>query len=121
MIWKGKFLSDQVFQPVSFEPKFNYAIFTDQNVSYPKALSREAKEMCKGPLTRNPSKKLECGSTGEVDVRGNQFFHRIDFLVYQLPQLYHIPVFCLDFLSKDLCTFLWPLVINLLDRTHFDL
>ena len=51
----------------------------------------------------------------------NQFYGRTDFLVYQLPQLTHIPVFCLDFSLKDLCTFLWPLVIKLLDRRHFDL
>ena len=52
---------------------------TDQNVSYPKALSTEAKEILKGLLTRNPSKRLGCDAKGEEDVRRNQFFRRINW------------------------------------------
>nr|XP_037868180.1 conventional protein kinase C isoform X3 [Bombyx mori] len=56
-----------------------FAAITDNSVSYPKTLSKEAKDACKSFLSKNPQKRLGCGARGEEDVRTHAFFRRIDW------------------------------------------
>ncbi|XP_013134099.1 PREDICTED: protein kinase C, brain isozyme isoform X1 [Papilio polytes] len=56
-----------------------FAAITDNSVSYPKTLSKEAKDACKSFLTKNPQKRLGCAVRGEEDVRTHAFFRRIDW------------------------------------------
>jgi len=56
-----------------------FAAITDHNVSYPKSMSREAKEICKAFLVKNPKNRLGTGKTADKDIRGNMFFKMISW------------------------------------------
>ncbi|XP_037074431.1 protein kinase C, brain isozyme-like [Pollicipes pollicipes] len=50
-----------------------FAAIKDHNVSYPKCISKEAKELCKGPSGWDARRR------GEADIRDHPFFRRIDW------------------------------------------
>ena len=57
-----------------------FASIAEQAVSYPKLLSKEAKEMCRALLVKNPSARLGSGPHEEYEIKKQPFFRRIDWL-----------------------------------------
>lgn len=56
-------------------------------MSYPKSLSKEAKDACKGFLTKNVKKRLGCDAKGEENVRTHAFFRRIHWAKLELREV----------------------------------
>lgn len=56
-----------------------FASIAEQSVSYPKILSKEAKEMCRALLVKNPSERLGSGPHEEYEIKKQPFFRRIDW------------------------------------------
>lgn len=56
-----------------------FASIAEQSVSYPKILSKEAKEMCRALLVKNPTERLGSGPHEEYEIKKQPFFRRIDW------------------------------------------
>jgi len=58
-----------------------FAAITDQNISYPKSMSKEASGICKAFLVKNPKNRLGYGKNAEAEksIKGNIFFKLISW------------------------------------------
>ncbi|KAH7640780.1 calcium-dependent protein kinase c-like [Dermatophagoides farinae] len=52
----------------------------DHNVLYPKFISKEAKDLCKAFLVKDPQQRLGSGINDEIKIKDHPFFRRIDWI-----------------------------------------
>ena len=57
-----------------------FAAITNNTLSYPKTMSKEAKDFCKALMVRNPAKRLGVSDQAEKEIKSHPFFRRIDWV-----------------------------------------
>lgn len=53
--------------------------FTEQNVNFPKYVSKEATSFVKALMVKQVDKRLGCGPAGDREIREHVFFKNIDW------------------------------------------
>jgi len=57
-----------------------FSAIIDQTVDYPKSMSKEAKDICKGLLVKDPCKRLGCMERGGKELKSHPFFKMINWV-----------------------------------------
>ncbi|TGZ56257.1 hypothetical protein CRM22_010186 [Opisthorchis felineus] len=75
-----------LYEMIAGQPPFEgededdlFANILQRNVYYPKSMSKEAANICKALLVKNPEGRLGCGPDGKSEIKDHLFFCRLDW------------------------------------------